>query len=305
MEKGFEGCLYGIESQLRKKLEVLPKCIKESATEIRLRVNMPLSLTVKNRPLFLSDNGMTSYFPTENAVCCNKKEIDESFLLLTKRSVYAHIDEINEGYIKMENGSRAGISGCFSKKNLFDISGINIRIAKEIKGCGGKVFKELSVGGVLILGPPGRGKTTLLRDLIRLVSNEGNRVAVIDGRGEITAQNCGISPFDLGPNTDIYVISDKAKGMEMALRTGNPNIIAFDEIGNSREINAIRECLNSGITVIFTGHIGSIKEITRRPPIIEALKTGAVSQIVMMPEIIGDLPIVIRKEEWKNYDIII
>ena len=137
----------------------------------------------------------------------------------------------------------------------------------------------------IIKGGPGTGKTTLLRDLCRQLASgsigECKKVAVIDSRGEIAAVNGGVPYADIGVTADIITGADKAKGIEMALRTLFPDVIAFDELGNMAEVEAITQSFNSGVTIITTAHIGGFDDIMRRPLVNALLKTGAIEWVVL------------------------
>ena len=201
------------------------------------------------------------------------------------------MDELSQGFVRIANGCRAGVCGNFSKDGVIsEVSGINIRIAGEFIGCARSVFEECSGGGILIAGPPGSGKTTILRDLIRFFSNSGKRVSVIDPRGEISALYSGRPSFDLGTNTDTYITQDKSFGITAALRTMFPNIIAFDEIGTSSELSGVSEGFNAGVDIITTAHIGSADEIKKRKTVRELLLSGAINNLFLLSGKIGEKP---------------
>ena len=283
-------------------LSVLPERIKtavnvalESGTaidEIRLRKGLPVAVTVSGRALYLKSNGNISPL-LENPLICNEAEINSTFIKLCDNSVFAHTGEIENGYVALKGGFRAGVCGDFSVGALPVITSVNIRIARQIKGCADSLLSKFS-GGMLIAGPPGCGKTTVLRDLIRSLSNRGKRITVIDSRRELSG-GTGQGAFDLGANTDIIYLHDKARGAEMALRTMFPQIIAFDEIGTAREIKSVLEAFNSGVDILTTSHAGSVFEVTSRPVTRALIDSGVIKTVALMPSCIGGKP--------KIYDI--
>ena len=146
----------------------------------------------------------------------------------------------------------------------------------------------------------GSGKTTILRDLIRQVSNgalgKNMRIAVIDSRGEISGINRN-TPLELGVNTDVLYTENKANGVEIAVRTMFPDIVAFDEIGSTAELDAVRQSFNSGVNIYTTAHIGSISELSVRPVVKELLKSGAINHIALLPKLHGgDIKFLTAKE---------
>lgn len=284
-------------------LSVLPERIKsavkvplESGTaidEIRLRKGLPVAVTVSGRSLYLKGNGNIS--PVfQSGLICTEAEINSTFIRICDNSVFAHTGEIENGYVSMKGGFRAGVCGDFSVGAMPVITSINIRIARQIRGCADSLLSKSS-GGMLIAGPPGCGKTTALRDLIRSLSNRGKRITVIDSRRELSG-GTGQGAFDLGPNTDIIFLHDKAKGAEMALRTMFPQIIAFDEIGTKEEIKSVLQAFNSGVDILTTSHAGSVFEVNSRPVTRALIDSGVIKTVALMPRFIGG--------ETKIYDIV-
>lgn len=201
----------------------------------------------------------------------NCEDINNIYGRLTQYSPYAFKEEINSGYITLEGGYRVGIAGTVveemgSIKNIKNISSMNIRIAREIKGCSSGVLNYIR-GNTLIASPPGGGKTTFLRDLVRAWSNYGRNIVVIDERNEISGTYMGISQLDLGERTDVIVNVNKTKGFEMALRALAPDIIAADEIGGQADINTIQKALNCGVTILCTLHSGGAEDILNKKEI--------------------------------------
>lgn len=300
--KSFESVLYGISPRIRRCLEFLPDDIKNKTEEIRLRANLPVCLTVKGEPLFVLKNGGTSGYICADLLKTEKSELEESFLLLCSNSVYAHAPELKSGYITMKSGHRAGVCGTFTSKGVLqDITSINIRISREVKGCADCIIGEYDGGGFLIAGPPGCGKTTMLRDFVRQLSSGKNgsylRVSVIDSRGEISGSAHGEQANDLGSNTDVLLMKDKAAGVEIAVRTLFPDIVAFDEIGTAAELKSVSESFNAGVSVITTAHIGSVQDLVRRSVTNGLLLSGAISKIAVLSPQIGKKPFVLSAED--------
>lgn len=295
-DKRFDFALYGVGKRVRNLLFSLPEHIKQNTEEIRLRLNCPIALTVSGRTVFIRENSEPCFYINRDLPKASAEDLEESYRLLCGNSVYAHGEELKNGFIIMKNGCRAGVCGTLNEKGFMqDITSINIRIAREIIGAANGILEKYSGGGLLIAGPPSSGKTTVLRDLIRQISGGAmgaiKRIAVIDSRGEISGG------ADLGSNTDVLKTADKAKGIEIVLRTMNPDIIAFDEIGTAEELKKVSECLYSGADIITTAHSGGINELLKRRVTSELIKSGAIEKIAFLPQIKGDsVPMLIAEE---------
>lgn len=277
-------------------LRLVPDSVKPCVAEIRLRVGKPLVLTVNNAPVWLNGDGL-HYLPPKRPYIITKEQLAQYFMQLCENSVYSHENEIKQGYIALRHGHRAGVCGTATSGGMIrDISSINIRIARQVLGCACSVVKEYDGGGILIAGPPASGKTTLLRDFIRQLSvHRFLRVAVVDTRGELAASCGGIPANDLGDTVDVLNGYQKAEGIEIAIRTLNPQIVAFDELG-SGEVVAVSNAFNSGVAVITTLHAGNKRELFCNSKVKALLSTGAISKILLMPQNIGEQITVIK--EW-------
>lgn len=190
----------------------------------------------------------------------------------SENSIYAVQSEINSGFITIKGGHRVGISGtCIFEnekiKNIRYISSLNIRVAHEIIGCSTPLIDELynsKFENTLILSSPGCGKTTLLRDMIRELSNNGNNISVIDERSEIAATYKGKTQNDLGKRTDVMTNCKKDIGIRMMIRSMAPNIIATDEIGGDKDIDAVYDAYFAGIKLLLTSHGDSIADVPKK-----------------------------------------
>ena len=250
------------------------------AYEIRLRTGRPVMIYFPDGCYYLSRHGMLTQ-DVSSAVRVTKAQIAEAIEIASKSSVYSVAEEIRDGYITLNGGNRMGICGSAVLENgkitfLKDISALNYRIACEISGASDKIADKVitsdGVKNTLIISMPGAGKTTMLRDLIRRISEEGYNVSVIDERREIAAVHEGKPSFDLGAFTDVLSGAPKAEGMLMALRSMAPEVIATDEIGHSSDAEAIEKIINSGVKVIATIHGKNLEQVRERSELAGAMR---------------------------------
>ncbi|MBQ2445964.1 MAG: Flp pilus assembly complex ATPase component TadA [Oscillospiraceae bacterium] len=228
--------------------------------ELRLRRGQPVTCTVR---------GVEIPFPVQAGEELMQVMIDRA----TERSPHAVMNMLCEGYLILPGGHRMGICGTGvyregKLRTMRDISSLSIRVAREIHGVADGAVGEVMTRGssVLCIGPPGCGKTTFLRDLIRqLGSLYHQRIAVVDERRELGACIGGVPQFDLGPSTDILSSVGKAEGIEMLLRSMSPQWIALDEITAMRDVRAMVQASYCGVRFLATAHAESFEDLKARP----------------------------------------
>ena len=243
----------------------------DEAEEIRLIKGKPLIVRYSDADYYPTVKGMLSD-NDRNGVIVNKTQLDELLEKITKSSLYSVKDEIRNGYITIEGGHRVGLAGtAVSEEGKVDfvknISALNIRLATEVIGASDAVMADITDDGIkntLIISPPGCGKTTLLRDIVRSLSDMGYFVSIADERCEIAAMSDGISAFDIGSRTSVLENCSKSYAMKTLLRSMSPDVIVTDELGDRNDASAVFEIMNSGVSVVATVHGKSIEQISAR-----------------------------------------
>lgn len=268
----------------------IPEEIKCTAQEIRLRVNRPVTICCPDNVYYITNNGCVTNTPIHGSMLSTcQRDLFEIFNNICNYSVYAKQNEIKNGFITLKGGHRAGICGTAvadSKgiTNIRDISSVNIRIANEHKGCSENLITQFKSfdGGLLICGSPCSGKTTIIRDLARLLSTAHNKkVAVIDSRSEIAGTYKGVFQKDIGMS-DILDGYSKQEGFSHSLRCLSPDIIICDEIGNEEDVRSIENAINSGVSVIATAHCSNKKELMQKDSLYKLVKSHSFKNIAFL-----------------------
>lgn len=275
-------------------LRLLPKAIVSSINEVNNKEfieEIRISIGKQIRVILRGNEVTKPYIVTQD-------DLKNIIQKISNYSIYAIEDEIRQGYITVEGGHRVGLAGqCVMEKNLVKtikhISSLNIRIARQIIGCSDKIMNHIvsngKINNTLIISPPRCGKTTLLRDISRNISDgyknanlKGKRVVIIDERSEIASCYKGVPQMDVGQRTDIYDNCKKEEGLIMSIRTMSPDVIVCDEIGNKKDVEGIVMAFNSGVSVICTIHGNSIDDLYNREVFREILSQKLIKKVIIL-----------------------
>lgn len=283
-----------LSSSLRK----LSQEFLHNLEEIRLRADKPVVLCTGEGQFFIGNNGELQRHSL-NTIILSSIDIHKALEMMCEFSVYAFEEDIKNGFLTLKGGHRIGISGrTVTEKGIIktikDISSLNIRISKEILGCAGKVIKYIirdrkSIYNTLLISPPKCGKTTMLRDITRILG-DGNRelgfdaikVSLIDERSEIAACYKGVPQNHVGYSTDVLDACPKQEGMLMMLRSMSPQVIVTDEIGSTGDYEAILKIYNAGVSLITSAHGYNISEMKSRQEVLRLIESNFFDRFIVL-----------------------
>lgn len=271
MQETWNRVLRLLPEELARLLRQMEPMRRASAEELRLRSGQRAALR-------LPEGEITLDFPVTQAVLGAVLEA------VTSASLHAVTDQLRRGYLTAPGGIRVGVCGMAvtegTVRTLRDISSLNLRIPRQISGVGGAVPERLKTGSVLIISPPGGGKTTFLRELVRKVSDGGTPVALADERGELAGMCDGEACFDVGRCTDVLTGAPKAEAAEMLLRAMAPAVVAMDEIASQADAQAVLRLLGCGVRIFATAHAETPEALYRRAPLRMLVEQGAFDRLV-------------------------
>lgn len=276
---GNEGDVMECDRALKEVAEVLPAELKNQLVgrtdlkrieELRLRRGYPLSVTIANAEITVGERLITE---------ADLRTVLEN---ASQASVHTVLDQTRSGFVTLRGGHRIGLCGTVGIehgeiRSMRYLSSLAIRVARSVEGQADRLLPKLLINGtvpnIIVLGPPGSGKTTLLRELVRVISDSvGLRVGVADERGEIGALWQGEAQFHLGKHTDVLDGCPKGIAVPILLRGMNPQVIAVDEITHPADVEAVRNAVGCGVSILATAHGRSMLDLKRRPvyrPLIE------------------------------------
>lgn len=269
-----------LPERIRKAVEKISPETASCLEELRINAGGPLNGVFSGFDRFITEEGFFTSLP-DDALHVTREEVEDLFYRLCEHSLYAYQDEIARGFLTLKGGCRAGICGRViyqgqTVRGMRDVSSVCIRISRELKGCAEEVFPFIRSGrydiyNTMIISPPRCGKTTMLRDICRIISTgsekadfAGLRTVVIDERSEIAACYRGIPQNDCGPRTDVLDGCRKPEGIEMALRGMSPAVIIMDELGTRQDAESIKMAWNAGTRIVATAHAYDTDDFKRR-----------------------------------------
>ncbi|HSW10582.1 MAG TPA: stage III sporulation protein AA [Bacillota bacterium] len=267
----------------------------EDVEEIRLSAGRPLIVVGRGGDIFVTAEGE----PTcrqDGALAVTWELVQDALQLMTRSSAYALEEEFRRGYLSLPGGHRVGMVGRAvleggRVRTLRDVAGLNIRLAREVRGAADAlvavVLEDRVPRSLLLLSPPRGGKTTVLRDLVRQVSDRGYRVGLVDERSELAGSVNGLPQLEVGIRTDVLDACPKAEGIYILLRAMGSQVIACDEIGDEDEAAALADAARAGVRVMATAHASGLDDAMARPALGITLRQGVFERVGVLSRRLG------------------
>ena len=269
---GFFSAAELLPRYLREKAEAQPLSVRQRTEEFRLRTGRPAALRLPEGELHLDGTAVTPEL------------LAEVLEQATRASYHAVTGQLRRGFINAPGGVRVGVCGTAvldgGVRSMREISSLCIRIPRQIPGAGREVIPLVKNDSVLILSPPGGGKTTFLRELVRTVSDGGVRVCLADERGELAGMYGGTAQFDVGRCTDVMTGAPKAEAAMLLLRAMGPEVVAMDEISAPEDAAAVEMLQGCGVRIFATAHADGRQTAERRPVYARLTESGAFQKLV-------------------------
>jgi len=295
-----EAVLDALPDHIQAILRKIPATLAEGLEEIRIRENRPLMVSSLGRDYFLSGNGEIASHPSQ-AYWATRADSQRILQLISNFSIYAMEEEIRNGYVTLKGGFRVGLAGKAvledgKVKTLKYINSFNIRISREVIGAARKVLpyiiKNREVCHTLVISPPQMGKTTMLRDIARNLSDgfsgfPGIKTAIVDERSEIAGCYKGVPQMRIGLQTDVLDACPKAVGIMMLIRSMSPRVIITDELGRDEDVEAVEEALNAGIKIISSAHGKDIEDLFNRPIFSDLMRKKIFERFLVLGNSLG------------------
>lgn len=272
---------------------IFPAVLRTILTEMEVDLERIEEVRIRTRRPVIVTDGQREYMSKE---ILQGAQVSEILAYLGNYSLYAYEEEIKRGYLSLPGGHRVGLAGrvileAGKIKTITEISSLNLRFAHEVKGCADELLPYLWEGerlcSTLLLSAPGGGKTTLLRDSIRQISNGwkghlGWTVGVVDERSEIAGSFRGVPGNDIGIRTDVLDECPKAEGLMMLIRSMAPRVVAVDEIGGREDLEALLAAVHCGCVILATVHGTSLEELRQKPILQKIVEAGIFERYVIL-----------------------